>query len=50
MITSDVYEIIIMDLTGTSSRYTYHGDEKSGSTVLLGFHFIGLDEHFATTV
>ena len=37
-----VYEIII-DLTGTSSHHTYHGDEKSGSTVLFILHFIGVD-------
>ena len=38
-----VYEIIIIDLTETSSGYTYHGDEKSGSGVLVRLHFIGLD-------
>ena len=45
----DVYEIII-DLTETFSRYTYHGDEKSGSTVLFISHFVGVDYHFATKV
>jgi hypothetical protein len=37
-----VYEIII-DLTETSSGSTYHGDEKSGSTVLFLLHSIGVD-------
>ena len=43
----DVYEILI-DLTETSSRYTYHGDEKSGSTLLFIFHFIGVDYELVT--
>ena len=42
-----VYEIII-DLTGTSSHHTRHGDEKSGSTVLFLLHFIGLDYQLVT--
>ena len=36
-------QVIIIDLIWTSSHYTYHGDEKSGSTVLFLFHFVGLD-------
>ena len=42
-----VYEIII-DLTQTSSRYTYHGDEQSGSTVLFLLHSIGVDYELVT--
>ena len=32
-----------IDLPETSSGYTSHGDEKSGSGVLVRLHFIGLD-------
>ena len=38
----DVYEIII-DLTEAPGRSRRHGAEKSGSTVLVRVHFIGLD-------
>ena len=37
-----VYEIII-DLTEAPGRSRRHGAEKSGSTVLFLFHFIGVD-------
>ena len=43
----EVYEIVI-DLPETSSRYTRHGDETSGSTVLFMSFFVGVDSHFAT--
>ena len=39
-------EIIIYT---TSSRYTYHGDEKSGSGVLVRLHLIGLDKDHPLT-
>ena len=38
----DVYEIII-DLPETSSGSRRHGAKKSGSTVLLMSHFVGVD-------
>ena len=38
----DVYEIII-DLTEAPGRSRRHGAEKSGSTVLFLFHFVGVD-------
>ena len=32
----------------SSGRSRQHGAEKSGSTVVILFHFIGLDYHFVT--
>ena len=43
----DVYEILI-DLPETSSGYTRHGDEKSGSTVLFLLHSVGVDYELVT--
>ena len=37
-----LYEIII-DLPETPSGYRWHGDEKSGSTVLFILHFVHFD-------
>ena len=48
MTTSIMLEIILI-ITETDSHSTYfHGDEKSGSGVLFIFHFIGVDDQFAT--
>ena len=43
----DVYEIT-SHLPETSSGYTRHGDEKSGSGVLFILHSVGVDEHLWT--
>ena len=48
-LTRCVYEIII-DLTEASSCSRRHGAEKSGSTVLFIFHFVGVDYELKCTV
>ena len=39
-----------IDLPETPSGYSWHGAEKSGSTVLFILHLVGLDSHFTSKV
>jgi hypothetical protein len=43
-----ILEILSSRITEAPEHYTYHGDEKSGSGVLLRVHSIGVDYELRT--